>query len=63
MFFGKVMSAVLAFLGISAFAKDKAGKSFLSPSQEEMLKDKYGEKFLESFKRDLQEFEKDGAAA
>ncbi len=63
MFFGKVMSAVLAFLGISAFAKDKAGKSFLSPSQEEMLKDKYGEKFLESFKKDLQEFEKDGAAA
>ena len=63
MFFGKVMSAVLAFLGISALAKDKAGKSFLSPSQEEMLKDKYGEKFLESFKRDLQEFEKDGAAA
>ena len=63
MFFGKVMSAVLAFLGISAFAKDKAGKSFLSPSQEEMLKDKYGEKFLESFKKDLQEFEKDGTAA
>ena len=63
MFFGKVMSAVLAFLGISAFAKDKAGKSFLSPSQEEMLRDKYGEKFLESFKKDLQEFEKDGAAA
>ena len=61
--FGKVMNVVLAFLGISAFAKDKEGKSFLLPEQEKMLKDKYGEKFLESFKRDLQEFEKDGAAA
>ena len=61
--FGKVMNVVLAFLGISAFAKDKEGKSFLLPEQEKMLKDKYGEKFLESFKRDLQEFERDGAAA
>ena len=61
--FAKVMSVVLSFLGISAFAKDKEGKSFLLPEQEKMLKDKYGEKFLESFKRDLQEFEKDGAAA
>ena len=61
--FAKVMSVVLSFLGISAFAKDKEGKSFLLPEQEKMLKDKYGEKFLESFKKDLQEFEKDGAAA
>ena len=61
--FAKVMSVVLSFLGISAFAKDKEGKSFLLPEQEKMLKDKYGDKFLESFKRDLQEFEKDGAAA
>lgn len=61
--FGKVMSVVLAFLGISAFAKDKDGKSFLLPEQEKMLKDKYGEKFLESFKKDLADFEHDGAAA
>ncbi len=57
------MSVVLAFLGISAFAKDKEGKSFLLPEQEKMLRDKYGEKFLESFKKDLQDFEKDGKAA
>ena len=57
------MSVVLAFLGISAFAKDKEGKSFLLPEQEKMLKDKYGDKFLESFKKDLAEFEKEGAAA
>ena len=62
-FFGKVMSVVLSVLGISAFAKDKEGKSFLLPEQEKLLQDKYGEKFLESFKKDLQEFEKDGAAA
>ena len=61
--FGKVMNVVLTMLGISAFAKDKEGKSFLSPEQEKKLQDKYGEKFLEAFKKDLQEFEKDGAAA
>ena len=57
------MSVVLTFLGISAFAKDKNGKSVLLSIQEEQLKQKYGEKFVESFKKDLAEFEKDGAAA
>ena len=61
--FGQVMKVVLSMLGISAFAKNNEGKSFLLPEQEKMLKDKYGEKFLESFKKDLQEFEKDGTAA
>lgn len=61
--FAKVTSVVLSFLGISAFAKDKEGKSFLLPEQEKMLKDKYGDKFLESFKKDLADFERDGAAA
>ncbi len=54
------MNVVLAFLGVSALAKDENGKSFLLPEQEKQLKDKYGEKFLEIFKKDLQEFEKDG---
>lgn len=57
------MKVVLSMLGISAFAKNNEGKSFLLPEQEKLLQDKYGEKFLESFKKDLQEFEKDGAAA
>ena len=61
--FGKVMNVVLTFLGISAFAKDKDGKSVLLSTQEEELKQKYGEKFVESFKKDLAEFEKDGSAA
>lgn len=61
--FGQVMSVVLSVLGISAFAKDKNGKSVLLSAQEEELKNKYGDKFLEVFKKDLAEFEKDGKAA
>ena len=44
--FGKIMSLVLSYLGISAFAKDKDGKSVLLSAQEEELKQKYGEKFV-----------------
>lgn len=61
--FAKVMSVVLSFLGISAFAKDESGKSILLDAQRELLKQKYGEKFLESFEKDLKEFEKDGNPA
>lgn len=49
--FAKVMSVVLGFLGISAFAKDEKGKSILLSSQEEELKNKYGAVFVEAFKR------------
>ena len=61
--FSKVLGVVLSFLGISAFAKDEKGKSILLDVQREQLKQKYGDKFLESFEKDLQEFEKDGASA
>lgn len=61
--FGQVMSVVLSYLGISAFAKDKEGKSVLLSAQEKELNDKYGSKFLEVFKKDLAEFEKDGKSA
>lgn len=61
--FAKVMSVVLGILGISAFAKDEKGKSILLSTQEEELKKKYGDVFLESFKKDLAEFEKDGKSA
>ena len=61
--FAKVMSVVLGFLGISAFAKDEHGKSVLLSTQEDQLKNKYGEKFVAEFKKDLAEFEKDGTAA
>lgn len=61
--FGKVMSVVLGFLGISAFAKDEKGKSILLSTQEEQLKQKYGAVFVEAFKKDLAEFEKEGRNA
>ena len=61
--FAKVMSVVLGILGISAFAKDEKGKSIILSTQEEELKKKYGDVFLESFKKDLAEFEKDGKSA
>lgn len=61
--FGQVMSVVLSFLGISAFAKDKEGKSFMLSTQKEQLKNKYGDKFLTEFEKDLAEFEKSGKAA
>ena len=57
------MSVVLGFLGISAFAKDEKGKSILLSTQEEQLKQKYGAVFVEAFKKDLAEFEKEGRNA
>lgn len=61
--FGQVMSVVLSFLKISAFAKDKDGNSILLSTQKEELKNKYGAKFLEEFEKDLVEFEKSGKSA
>lgn len=58
--FAKVMSVVLGFLGISAFAKDEKGKSILLSMQEEQLEKKYGKVFVDAFKKDLADFEKDG---
>lgn len=57
------MSVVLGFLGISAFAKDEKGKSIFLSTQEEQLRQKYGDVFVETFKKDLSEFEKDGKNA
>lgn len=61
--FEKVVAAVYGFLGVSAFAKDKDGKSTMSKDQETQLEGKYGEKFVEEFKKDLAEFEKEGKTA
>ena len=61
--FEKVLAAVLGVLGISAFAKDEHGKSFMTDSQKTLLKDKYGEKFLQAFVKDLSEFEAAGTSA
>ena len=40
--FEKVVAAVFGYLGISALAKDKDGKSSMSKEQETKLEDKYG---------------------
>lgn len=62
--FEKVLAAVFGYFGISAFAKDESGKSLLSQDQEKLLKEKYGDKFLDSFKNDLAEWEeKNGKGA
>lgn len=61
--FEKVVAAVYGFLGVSAFAKDKDGKSTLSKDQETQLEGKYGSKFVAEFKKDLEEYEKDGKTA
>lgn len=61
--FEKVVAAVFGYLGISAFAKDKDGKSSMSKEQETKLEEKYGKKFVEEFKKDLSEFEKEGKTA
>ena len=54
--FSKVLGVVLSFLGISAFAKDENGKSILLSTQHEQLKQKYGDKFIDAFLKDLAEF-------
>ena len=59
--FQKVLKLTLGFLGITAFAKDDKGKSVLLSEQKKKLTDKWGERFVESFEKDLAEFEKDGA--
>ena len=61
--FPKILKSTLEFLGISAFAKDSQGKSVLLSEQKKKLTDKWGEKFVESFEKDLLEFEKDGTSA
>ena len=61
--FPKILKLTLGFLGISAFAKDDKGKSVLLSEQKKKLTDKWGEKFVEAFEKDLLDFEKDGASA
>ena len=61
--FEKVLAAVFGYFSISSFAKGKDGKSLLSAEQETKLEGKYGKKFLEEFKKDLAEYEKDGKPA
>jgi len=61
--FEKVLASVLGFFGISAFAKGEDGKSLLTEEQKKKLTDKWGDKFVAEFEKDLATYEKDGASA
>lgn len=58
--FKQLLAAVLTVLGIKSLEK-KDGKSNLTDEQRTLLTDKYGEKFVQQFEKDLADFEKDDA--
>ena len=57
------VTAVMSFLGISAFAKDADGRSVLSAGDQQKLTEKWGQKFTDAFVKDLAELETDGITA
>ena len=57
------VTAVMSFLGISAFAKDANGHSVLSAEDKQKLTEKWGQQFTEAFVKDLSELETDGVSA
>lgn len=61
--FEKVLASVMGFFGISAFAKDEDGKSKMTDDQRRKLTEKWGEKFVAEFEKDLLEYEKNGKSA
>lgn len=61
--FRQVMGVVLSFLGTQTFSKNDKGRSILLAAQRQKLIEKYGEKFLNSFEKDLAEFEEKGGKA
>lgn len=61
--FEKLLATMFGFLKVSSFAKDENGKSILSAEQKQQLTEKYGEKFVQSFEKDLELYESDGKSA
>jgi hypothetical protein len=57
--FKRLLTAVFGFLNITAFTKVD-GKSQLTADEEKALKEKFGEKFLNSFKEELADAEANG---
>ena len=60
--FKKLAAVMMSLLGISSFMKDDKGQSILSKEQQDELSKKYGQQFVDAFKKDLAEFEKDGSS-
>lgn len=61
--FEMILASVLGYLGISAFAKNEEGKSTLADEQANKLTEKWGEKFVAEFKKELEEYEAKGGDA
>ncbi|MEG2945617.1 MAG: hypothetical protein RR837_02580 [Bacteroidales bacterium] len=57
--FTKVLASVKAFFGVDTLPQ-KDGKSCLTEDMRKQLQDKWGDKFLETFEKDLKEFEENG---
>lgn len=58
-----VVSAVMSFLGVSAFAKDSDGRSVISAADQQKLTAKWGQVFTDAFVKDLAQLESDGTTA
>lgn len=58
-----VVSAVMSFLGVSAFAKDSDGRSVISAADQQKLTEKWGQVFTDAFVKDLAQLESDGTTA
>lgn len=58
-----VVSAVMSFLGVSAFAKDSDGRSVISAADKQKLTEKWGQVFTDAFVKDLAQLESDGTTA
>jgi len=61
--FKKIMSLVLTVLKTKAFAKGDDGKAFLTDEQKTILTEKYGEKFVAGFVKDLAQYQEEAQAA
>lgn len=57
------VTAVMSFLGISAFAKDSDGRSVISAADQQKLTEKWGQVFTDAFVKDLAQLESDGTTA
>lgn len=58
--FGKIFAMVTAFFGVASLPKDSEGKSMLTAEMEAQMTEKWGAKFVESFKADLAKEEANG---
>lgn len=55
--FENVLASVMSFFNISSFAKDENGKSKLLSEQKQKLTEKWGEKFVADFEKELATYE------